>query len=247
MRPRPFSSAVLLVAVRAVRAALAVLAVLATLLWAAGRGVAEPPASPAASELPEPRPPTEAVGQPPWKKVKELDQVIVERADSTLDRKPWSRGTTLLDAPLAVVARHLLDFASLPRYAPKIVAVRIVEQGADHAVVYYRLDLPWPLSDRHWTVAYRWRLDDQHFQMAWTDANDRQPSDVKKAVLVEIARGGWVLDSDGPNRTRALVVQLVSLGGSWLPRSVIEETVWKQPLETFRGIRRALSEAKNPN
>ena len=210
-------------------------------IWASAYA-GEPPLSPDAAGLAEPRPPVVANA---WKKVKDIDQVIIERAESNRDKTPWSRGSAHIAAPFEGVVGHILDFSNLQRLVPKIIEARVLAQIPTQATVYYRLDLPWPMSDRHWTVFYHWRLDSDHFTMAWSDANQHQPATTKKAVLIEIVRGTWELWRDADGGTRAQLVQLISLGGSWIPRSVIEETVWKQPLETFRGMRRALGPAKS--
>lgn len=200
-------------------------------------GLGDPPTAPVAAGLPDPRPPESADA---WKVVKEVDQVVVERAASNQEKTPWSRGTARIEAPFSRVVGHILDFGNLVRFVPKIIEARVLDQSGDRATVYYRLDLPWPLSDRHWTVAYQWRIEEGHFTMAWSDANHKQPPGVKKAVLIEIVRGTWELWRDGDGATRGQIVQLIALGGGWMPKSVIEETVWKQPLETFRGMRKAL-------
>lgn len=200
-----------------------------------------PPSSSLASGLADPRPPDDPAA---WKKVKTIDQVYVDRAESAVDKQPWSRGVSHFDLPMARVVAHILDFENLPRFFSRMKEVRVVEKQETSAIVYYRLDLPWPIDDRHWTVFYRWQLDVGHFTLAWSDANHKQPLDVKKAVVVPVVRGTWVLTQDGEGRTRGEIIQLISLGSGWLPRSVVDETVWKQPLETFRGMRKALGLAQ---
>ena len=64
------------------------------------------------------------------------------------------------------------------------------------------------------------------------------------SVRVSPLRGVWELAPRGPNRTHARYVSLENLGGK-LPRSVVEQTSWKQPLETFRGVRKAIADAAN--
>jgi hypothetical protein len=51
-------------------------------------------------------------------------------------------------------------------------------------------------------------------------------------------RGRWELWPLGPARTGGRYLFLAELGGR-LPRSVVEQTAWKQPLQTFRGVRAA--------
>jgi hypothetical protein len=51
-------------------------------------------------------------------------------------------------------------------------------------------------------------------------------------------RGYWELSVAPTGGTRARYAFLAELGGS-LPRRVVDETVWKQPLGCFRGVRSA--------
>jgi hypothetical protein len=51
-------------------------------------------------------------------------------------------------------------------------------------------------------------------------------------------RGCWELWPTGHGTTAGRYVFLSELGGH-LPRSVIEQTAWKQALQTFRGVRAA--------
>jgi hypothetical protein len=182
--------------------------------------------------LAAPQPP--APGDPAWHSVKVVDGVALSRAASPL--APWGMGEGDIAAPLAKVVAHLIDFPSLPRFMPRVKELRVLQRGDAEALVYFRFDLPWPIADRDWTVRYRWSQDGERFFMTWEDANDRGPPP-SRAVRLSPMRGYWELEQRG-NTTHARYVFLALLGG-WLPASVVTETAWKQPLETFRGVRKA--------
>jgi hypothetical protein len=89
-------------------------------------------------------------------------------------------------------------------------------------------------------VRYHFGLDGGgHFRMQWRDANELGPPP-RRAVRVSPVRGAWELSPTARGTTWARYLFLAELGGH-LPRAVFEETVWKQPLETLQGIRKALS------
>ncbi len=186
------------------------------------------------AELPSPRPP------PPesdvWKQLKAVDGVALARAASER-AAPWGAGEGEIAAPLDRVIAHLTDFAALAHIMPRVAELRVLERAADEAVVYFRFDLPWPISDRDWTLRYRWRRDGDRFVMTWCDAHDRGPPP-GRAVRVTPMRGYWALTATGSATTHARYVFLAELGGL-LPHSVVEQTAWKQPLQTFRGVRSA--------
>jgi hypothetical protein len=186
------------------------------------------------AELPPPTPP------PPddrsWQRIKIVDGVTLARAPS--DRAaPWGMGEGEIQAPIERVIAHLTDFPSLTRHMPRLSEVRVLERRDGEAIVYFRFDLPWPIADRDWTLRYRWRREGERFVMTWCDAHERGPPP-SRAVRVTPMRGRWELWSLRGGRTGARYLFLAELGGR-LPRVVVEETAWKQPLQTFRGVRRA--------
>lgn len=188
------------------------------------------------NELPAPAPP--AFGDQAWQPVKVVDGVTLTRA-AALPRIPWGAAEGDLDAPIERVIAHLTDFDILRHIVPRLAELRVLWRGQDDAYLYFRFDLPWPISDRDWTMHYRWRREGDGFVMIWSDENERGPRP-GKPVRVSPLRGTWQLWPRGPGRTHARYVSLANLGGS-MPRSVIDQTSWKQPLETFRGVRKALA------
>jgi hypothetical protein len=186
------------------------------------------------AELTAPLPPSPDDGA--WVTLKTVAGVRLASAPSEMG-VPWGLGEGDIAAPLARVVAHLTDFPSLPRWMPRVAELRVIARAADEATVYFRFDLPWPLSDRDWTVHYRWHAEPQRFLMIWTDANDRGPPPTR-AVRVSPMRGYWDLTATATGLTHARYVFLAELGGA-LPRSVATTTAWKQPLETFRGVRAA--------
>jgi carbon monoxide dehydrogenase subunit G len=186
------------------------------------------------AQLAAPLPPP--LGDARWTNVKTVDGVTLKRAPS--DRAaPWGMGEAEIAAPLDRVVAHLTDFGSLAKWMPRVADLRVIERRDDEAIVYFKLDLPWPISDRDWTLRYRWQREGDRFVMIWSDANDRGPPS-GRAVRVAPMRGYWELTATATRSTRARYVFLAELGGS-LPRSVGEQTAWKQPLGTLRGVRLA--------
>ena len=184
--------------------------------------------------LVQPAPP--ATGAAAWQTIKTVDGVTLKRAPSD-HSAPWGMGEADVAAPLDRVVAHLTDFASLGKWMPRVADLRVIERRDDEAIVYFKLDLPWPISDRDWTLRYRWQRDGDRFLMTWCDANDRGPPP-GRAVRVSIMRGYWELTAIAGGTTRARYVFLAELGGL-LPRSIAAETAWKQPLGSLRGVRLA--------
>jgi hypothetical protein len=148
-------------------------------------------------------------------------------------------GEAEVAAPLEAVVAHLTDFAGLRRFVPRLETARVLRQTAAEAVVYFRFDLPWPISDRDWTVHYRYGRDEAgRFHMQWVDENELGPPP-RGVVRVSPVRGAWELAPTARGTTLVRYLFLAQLGGH-LTRGMIEQTAWKQPLQTIVGVRRAV-------
>jgi hypothetical protein len=194
-----------------------------------------------AAELPQPLPPPAA--DRAWQPVKVVDGIAVSRVPlaAPLQLLWWGVAEGDIEAPIERVIAHLTDFELLRKIVPRLAELRILSRGSDEALLYFRFDLPWPISDRDWTSRYRWRREGDGFVMTWCDVPSGGPPP-GKPVRVSPLRGTWELTPRGPGRTHARYVSLENLGGK-LPRAIVEQTSWKQPLETFRGVRKAIAEA----
>src|SRR5436305_1955526 len=142
------------------------------------------------AQLAQPIPP--AVDVINWHTLKTVVGETLKSAPSSDRAAPWSLGEGEIAAPIDRVIAHLTDFAALGKWMPRDADLRVIERGADEAVVYFRFDLPWPISDRDWTLRYRWHRDGPRFVMTWSDANDRGPPP-GRAVRVTPLRGYWEL------------------------------------------------------
>jgi uncharacterized protein YndB with AHSA1/START domain len=186
------------------------------------------------AQLPFPIPPPPDAAA--WHTIKTVDGVTLKRAPS--DRAtPWGMGEGEIAAPLDRVIAHLVDVDSLGKWMPRVADLRVIARGADEALVYFRFDLPWPISDRDWTLRYRWQRQGDRFVMTWSDAHNSGPPPTR-AVRPAPLRGYWELRATPAGTTFARYVFLAELGGS-LPHSIADETAWKQPLGSIRGVRSA--------
>jgi hypothetical protein len=188
-----------------------------------------------AAELPPPAPPP--LDDRVWQPVNTVDGVTLKRARVPDRAAPWGLGEGEIAAPIERVIAHLTDFAGLLRHVPRLVEVRELERRDGEALVYFRFDMPWPITDRDWILRYRWQREGAAWVMTWSDVPGGGPPP-KRAVRVSPVRGRWELWPTARGTTAARYVFLVELGGR-LPRSVVEQTTWKQPLQTFRGVRAA--------
>src|ERR1700759_5492892 len=100
-----------------------------------------------AAELPQPLPP--AATDRAWQPVKVVDGIAVSRAPLAWPSQPliWGVAEGDIEAPIERVIAHLTDFELLRKIVPRLAELRVLSRGNDEALLYFRFDLPWPISD----------------------------------------------------------------------------------------------------
>jgi carbon monoxide dehydrogenase subunit G len=180
-----------------------------------------------------------------WHAVKQVDGVSVRTAPSET-RAPWGMAEGVIDATPEQILAHLTAFEELVRFIPKLERVTVVSRGEGEAVVYFYLNLPWPIADRDYTARYRWQRDEGGVvTIAIELANQLGPAP-GRAIRVGELRGVWSLTPAPGGRTRARYAAKTDFGGS-LTRGMIDQTAWRQVLETVLGVRKALAGRRPPS
>ncbi|MSP63372.1 MAG: hypothetical protein EXR72_24125 [Myxococcales bacterium] len=201
---------------------------LVALLLAANSAGAERPVLPS----PPPLPPAAAA----WSLVKTVEGISVRTAPSE-ERAPWGSAEGRMEVAPEAVLDHLLGFEALTKAIPYLAEVRVLRRSEGEALVYFYFDLPWPLSNRDYTVRYRWAHEGAQTVVTTEDANDLGPP-ATSAVRVRRVRTRWEL-APKEGGTQARFVCLVDYGGM-LTQGMIEQTAWKQPMQTFLAVRKVL-------
>ncbi len=173
-----------------------------------------------------------------WQYVDVFDGVHVWSAEETHGYWGHARGT--VDAPADAIFERVSDFEWLPGRYPFLDATRIIARDRSSAVVYFHYDLPWPLSDREHTAAYRWwREPSGVITLAAEDAGALAPAD-KDAVHIEGFRVRMKFAPIREGATTDVEYMFRADFGGTLPRSVRRQTAWKIPLNVILAIRRSL-------
>lgn len=170
--------------------------------------------------------------------LKTVEGIAVRTAPSG-QRAPWGAAEGTIDAPPDAVLAHLTDFEHLVGVIPKLAEVKVLARRDGEAVVYFYFDLPWPIANRDYTARYRWSRDGAKIVITVDEANAEGPAPTK-AVRVALLRGRWELAPRDGGGTAARYLSLVDYGGS-LTRGMLEQSAWKQPLQTLQGVRKALA------
>lgn len=201
------------------------------------------------SSVPEPLLPALTVpSSEDWRELASVEGIAVRLARRP-GRPTWGGAEGEVDAAPEAVLERLVDFASLAREVPRLAEARVLSRADEgphrgEALVYFRFALPWPLRDRDYTARYRWWGEPAHggYAVDVDGANERGPRSrgVPVTALAGRFRIAGVDHGQGRRVSRLSYVFTADFGGR-LPQQVTEETLRRQPLETLRGLRRALA------
>jgi hypothetical protein len=173
-----------------------------------------------------------------WQEVEVVDGVHVWAADAPGEFWGLARGRVA--APAESIFKRVSNFEALPQMYPWLGAVRVLERGAGSSRVYFRYDLPWPLSDRDYTAVHRWWTEPSGTIVFSVEGDGSVSSETDGAVPIE----GLLIQMtfapiDGGSATAVDYLFRADLGGV-LPRSVRAATAWKIPMNAILSMRRSL-------
>lgn len=173
-----------------------------------------------------------------WREVEVVEGVHVFAADAPGGF--WGHAHGRVEAPADAIFRRLSDFESLPRVYPWLGTVEVLERGPASSRVYFRYDLPWPLSDRDYVAMHRWRTEPSGTIVFTAESDGRIAAPDGDTVPVE----GLLVQMtfapiEGGVATEVDYLFRADLGGA-LPRSVRAATAWKVPRNAILSMRRSL-------
>lgn len=163
-----------------------------------------------------------------------VDWSAVERGRVSVRRGAATVAVGLVRAPRA--ATWLAVTHDTPASRLRGLTERAVHGrwGASPKRIYQRIDLPWPVADRHWVIESRTNAAlaaraPSVWERAWTTVPEALPAtrtgdpDTAAwdgATAVPRNDGGWILVEAGPDRTLAVYRVAVELGGA-VPTSAV--------------------------
>ncbi|MGI8821561.1 MAG: SRPBCC family protein [Chthoniobacterales bacterium] len=166
-------------------------------------------------------------------------------------RRPGSsfkeyRGTGVIDAPPASVFAVIDDSEAYPHFMPYTSECRVLKRGKDSVVAYQRLELPL-ISDRDYTLrsenAHWLGPDGPIYRIHWEPANNLGPAPMPGVLRVNICEGGWLLEPQGSNGTRATYTIYTDSGGT-IPPMLANSGSKVAIRKVFEAIRKQVKEPK---
>ena len=151
-----------------------------------------------------------------WKVAADTKEVSIysrPHADSRLQEFKAIGG---IDAPTYAVHAVIDDFENYPKFMPYTLECRLLKREGDSMIGYQRLS-PKICEDRDYTLRV-WKKSwpspkGLTYLSQWEAANELGPAEQKGIVRVKVCNGAWLLEPDGPAKTRATYSIYSDTGG----------------------------------
>lgn len=176
-----------------------------------------------------------------WETVARGDVATVKRADGAV-------GVGVLDSSRAAAWLSLTDDAPMER-VEGLVEVRLAGRWSGDKVLYQLLDLPWPVTDRHWVLETRTNLALAAAADVWERAWTLNPGRLAEgrahvggerfdaAAPVRRNDGAWLLVTLDATHTLGVYQARVDLGGN-LPEDATRAYASATMAENFEKVER---------
>ena len=141
-----------------------------------------------------------------WKLAKQVNGVaIYSRAHPGSKLKEF-KAIGEIDASSKTVHNVIDDVADYSSFMPYTKECRVIKEDNNSVITYQRLS-PKIVSDRDYTIRIHkksWPADNGlAYSNRWEQANEDGPPEQEGVFRVKLCEGSWLLEPNGPNKTRA--------------------------------------------
>ncbi len=157
-----------------------------------------------------------------WKQEHSSDNMVVysRAAANSVLREVIAESA--IEAPPWQVLSALLDYPAYPAFMPYVVKNEIEKTHENKTWLFQQLGLPWPISDRYYTLVMSHRDDPQYedsYEIRW-DLSDEKLAQQGKGMQMTLNRGGWRLVSANAGQSTKILYYLNADPGGALPNWV---------------------------
>src|SRR5689334_9611868 len=141
-----------------------------------------------------------------WKQVKHVGGVTIYSRPHPGSHLKEFKAIGEIDASSGTVHRVIDDVEAYPSFMPYTAEARVIERN-QHSILSYQRVSPKIVSDRDYTVRIEkksWPADNGIAYLSeWKQANEQGPAEKSGVFRVKLLNGSWLLEPNGPNKTRA--------------------------------------------
>lgn len=183
--------------------------------------------------------PGDSRATPRWKRILVEDGVTVSTREVPGRSFPTFRGEGVIHAGIYDVLAVISDIARYPHWVEKCKTARVLQKISEREyIIYQRIDVPWPVSDRDSVNRSRAVVDQrrQRVNIKFWAVRDRRMGKVDGVVRMEDIRGHYLLIALGEGRTR-IAFEVDADPGGLLPAWVAKLATRRLPLRTIQNLR----------
>jgi Polyketide cyclase / dehydrase and lipid transport len=151
-----------------------------------------------------------------------------------------------IDAPSSTVHAVIDDFENYPKFMPYTVECRLIKHDGDAVIGYQRVS-PKICEDRDYTLRVSKKswpgAKGLTYMSQWQTANELGPPERKGIVRLKVCNGTWLLEPDGPTRTRA-TYSIYSETGGFIPPFIANHASVTGIKKLYAALRKQVKEPK---
>src|SRR4030095_12787427 len=172
------------------------------------------------------------------------DALIYSRPHADSNLKEF-KAIGFIDAPSGAVHGVIDDFENYPKFMPYTLECRLIKHEGDAVIGYQRLS-PRIIEDRDYTLRVSKKSwhgpKGMTYVSQWQTANELGPPEKKGVVRLKVCNGTWLLEPDGPAKTRA-TYSIYSDTGGFVPAFIANHASLTAIKKLYAAIRK---QAKEP-
>jgi Polyketide cyclase / dehydrase and lipid transport len=181
-----------------------------------------------------------------WKLAGDAKEVIIysrPHGDSNLKE---FKAIGSIDASTCAVHAVIDDFENYPKFMPYTMECRLLKSEGNCMIGYQRLS-PKICEDRDYTLRV-WKKSwpgpkGLTYMSQWKAANELGPAEQKGVVRVKVCDGTWLLEPDGPTKTRA-TYSIYSDTGGVIPAFLANHASLMAIKKLYAAIRKQVKDPK---
>ncbi|UKN03700.1 START domain-containing protein [Paracrocinitomix mangrovi] len=176
----------------------------------------------------------------PWELKKDKEGIKVYTRKTSLSSFKEYKGVTYIKTDRRNVVLMVLEIEEYVNWFPDCLESKLIKkEGAGEYIVYYKIDTPWPSSNRDACIKLNLERDDANntTTINFKDAINYK-SEVNGVVRVKNTSGYWKFIQEG-SRTKVIYQCLTDPGGS-IPAWIANLFVVDAPFDTLKAMKKKL-------
>jgi hypothetical protein len=180
-----------------------------------------------------------------WKLVKQTGGVAIYSRPHPGSNLKEFKAIGEIDASTKTVHNVIDDVDAYEEFMPYTAEATVLQKDRNSVITYQRLS-PKIVADRDYTIRIEKKSWPAQFGIAylneWKPANEQGPAEKPGVFRVKVCNGSWLLEPDGPNKTRATYSVFTDSGinAPFLANTISETGISK----LFAAVRKQTKEPK---